>query len=88
MNGVTSLLSCPFCGNSTALECIEISELVNEDLCQDITLFQDKFIIICSATTSGCGGSGPQSSSRSGAAQKWNDFRVDAGSAPRISDYV
>ena len=87
MNGVTPLLSCPFCGNNSSLESIEMSELVEDHLCDDISLFHNRFTIICSAVSTGCGGSGPQASSRISAAHKWNYFRAATETTIKISDY-
>lgn len=87
MESAKALLPCPFCGRLSPITTIELAELIDADLCHDISRFDRKYITICSAASGGCGGSGPQASSYDSAEDKWNIYRVKNSSLKRISDY-
>lgn len=88
MDSVEALLPCPFCGNTEYQKVIAIVELIDRELCRDISRFEHKFVVICSATIGGCGGSGPQASSPLTAETKWNRHRAGIATMPRIGDHV
>ena len=65
---MSKLLSCPFCGNTEAVRCLDENEVdLNADEVEN-----PEFLVVCCFGSGGCGASGGYRKTRGEAIAVWN----------------